>query len=1234
VADASPEALPSTSPREAESQPGEASRSGGPEAGGARSVEAGGPGSIAIGRDAINSLLVTGGQNTFFIGRYERLSDAYIDPRALYRELEIERFTGRGWLVGEIDEFIRGHDRGYILLEAEAGMGKSSFLAWLARERGYAHHFVRLMADPNDVGTALRNLASQVIRAWDLQTSAPGGVLQPSTGRPDFFDSLLYEAADRRDELHPGEPIVIIVDGLNETVPPQGVNPLGLPAMLPPGVYVLASQRPVEVPLRVRVDRIVLTIDRAGDHNREDVAAYLEGVAGQPDMAALLEAAGVPSRRFVETLLERSGGVWIYLHYIVAEVRRGVRSPLALDELPATVWQYYAEFWLGWRRRHDDRWADADLPLLAILGAAAEALPATTIAELAGIDQVEDVEELLGDAWRPFVEMHDAVDATAYRVFHDSLREFLSGDGPLEDLTAAERSFAAQLERATRRAHGTIADRYLSAWGGLAAGLPDLEGTAAADMDGGYGLRHLVEHLDKAQRHTDMHDLLFLGRRTEGQPQNAWFAIHDGRGLLTAYRQDLTAALNAVRKSSEQPRVARQVRYVLLLASLASTAAAIPPTVLRALVRDGRMSPDEARAYARQIPAPEERAEALTGLIGVAPGGVRRAVEEDAIAALRSVPDGYWRVGELWRLRGEVSSELRDQVEATVESIREPYYRLVAERMLGRDDRTLSSPSLVGPGYEQDPSSPSGLAGSASFVDAYIARRAFAAALLRKANQELAEGEEPGEPIERYWRSHVAVDLEGASSGDGAERPAPKTGTHVPIIGDGHAWEIAWGAVAAALREVPGQDADGARVDPDQIRYASQRAAYLVHIAKPGEDPEMRQGQQRALDAIRALSSDQGRSGFIQRSAAGVARIGVAFSRDAAATIDDPDLRGDAILACAGQSEEAAATSLASDVLALIEQTPSVRRLSSWIVGVAPFLDDSGLARAEALATRIPDGGAKAAALLALGLRWCARGNHVEVERIRGSLDDARRPTLDRALAVGLVAAGDATRAIELARELPILWAAETCALAAAHLDGAAADSAIDAARTVASNADPLTRVAALAGAAARAPEPDRDGLIEGARTALADCDEADRSIGLLAIARSLASAHRRSDAIEESAKIAPEIVRAEALVALLDGDDSASKEALEQANGFLDGDARRRVLTNALRVALDTTPTAPGRSLPEALDAALPEFASLGRDQFLQELPAVTAALTRLELTDDVHSLANDLIAIQDWWP
>jgi hypothetical protein len=59
-----------------------------------------------------------------FSGEFERLRDACFDPAPLARDLDLARFTGREWLISHIDAFIRQRPRGYVIIQAEAGVGK------------------------------------------------------------------------------------------------------------------------------------------------------------------------------------------------------------------------------------------------------------------------------------------------------------------------------------------------------------------------------------------------------------------------------------------------------------------------------------------------------------------------------------------------------------------------------------------------------------------------------------------------------------------------------------------------------------------------------------------------------------------------------------------------------------------------------------------------------------------------------------------------------------------------------------------------------------------------------------------------------------------------------------------------------------------------------------------------------------------------------------------------------
>lgn len=96
------------------------------------------------------------------------------NPELVFTAVGIETFTGREWLAGEIDRFFASQSRGYVFVEAEAGLGKTAFAAWLVKTRGYLSHFSRY-AGGRSVRTALQNLSAQLIQEFKLDDQAPGG---------------------------------------------------------------------------------------------------------------------------------------------------------------------------------------------------------------------------------------------------------------------------------------------------------------------------------------------------------------------------------------------------------------------------------------------------------------------------------------------------------------------------------------------------------------------------------------------------------------------------------------------------------------------------------------------------------------------------------------------------------------------------------------------------------------------------------------------------------------------------------------------------------------------------------------------------------------------------------------------------------------------------------------------------------------------------------------------------
>ena len=435
-----------------------------------------------------------------FSGGFERLRDVCFDPAPLARDLDLARFTGREWLIRQIDAFIADRPRGYVIIQAEAGVGKSTLAAHLAGTRPWPCHFTRLPGGQSPEA-ARKSLAAQLIARWDLPDWAPQGVLPTAASRPDWFSRLLDEAARKRDQSQPGyedrEPIVVVVDGLDEAEPePAGGRglPLGLPESLPDGVYVVATSRfGIDRALHaVRNPADWLQIEVEGAGNLDDMRRFLHDVTapegGDARLVKMLYGAGVGIGWFRANVTQSCAGVWIYLRYVLDEIRDGTRDPRSAGDLPADLAGFYAEQVGRWRGGEDEatqrRWEQVRLPLLGVLGAARAPLTVADLAGYAAVPSAEQARVFIEETARAFLSRRDddPAEEPRYALRHRSLRDLLTGRIPARpDLQSPARVLAAQV----RIAHQQMTSALTP---------PGEPGGRDWDTAGPYARSHLAAH--------------------------------------------------------------------------------------------------------------------------------------------------------------------------------------------------------------------------------------------------------------------------------------------------------------------------------------------------------------------------------------------------------------------------------------------------------------------------------------------------------------------------------------------------------------------------------------------------------------------------------------------------------------------------------------------------------------------------------------------------------------------
>ncbi|MEV7267891.1 hypothetical protein AB0N38_30460, partial [Micromonospora aurantiaca] len=437
---------------------------------------------------------------TILAGNATGLADVVLDPSLIPLELgltvgdePVGGFTGRGWLVEKIDARIAQVAArpvgGYVLVEAEAGLGKSAVATYLAFSptRRWPAHFSRQSTSPE---AARANLAAQITYAYLLTEHVDGSAGLPGNYTdPAWFAQQLMTIQSQRRARGEVLPLVILIDGLDEApAPSAGEVAFGLPRTLPPGVVVVATTRPGHpLPAGARVERIDVT----GQANLDDLREHITFRArSDRALAARLAADTVAPEAFTRGLLTAAGGVWIYALSVIDQIRDGDLPADRLDALPAGLAGYYSENLRRIRERDPDRWDAVVLPVLGTLAAATEPLTSATLADWAGNLPLGPVQDVLDGPLRPFLAHtrgdHAAEDPTGwYRLRHQSLRDFLTRrETSHQDDTVVQLS--ARCAQATRQAHHRILARLTPA--------ADEAGIRRWEDAGSYASHHLTNH--------------------------------------------------------------------------------------------------------------------------------------------------------------------------------------------------------------------------------------------------------------------------------------------------------------------------------------------------------------------------------------------------------------------------------------------------------------------------------------------------------------------------------------------------------------------------------------------------------------------------------------------------------------------------------------------------------------------------------------------------------------------
>lgn len=359
-------------------------------------------------------------------------------------------FVGRQFLIDAFTRFTEKYPGGYVFLRGDPGIGKSAFAAYLVKTNGYVHHFNIRGEGVSTADRFLKNICAQLIAKYQLNYP----LLPPEATQDTSFLNMLLEEISKKIGNH--EKAVIIVDALDEvdrTGLASGANILYLPMNLPPKIYFLVTMRRVPLEARIVCDHQSIDIEHNSAGNVADVHEYLTQVVGRLGIQTYITMQGIDNELFIEHLIEKSEGNFMYLRYVLYEIEQGAYKDLDLKALPVGLQNYYEDHWRRISNKDQNSWFEYELPVITTLTAAYKPISIEFIAYTTTIS-TSRIRTILAE-WEQFlhseVVLNEGVQQERYQIYHMSFHDFLaqkkSVKGELSVLQEAHRNIARTLLR-------------------------------------------------------------------------------------------------------------------------------------------------------------------------------------------------------------------------------------------------------------------------------------------------------------------------------------------------------------------------------------------------------------------------------------------------------------------------------------------------------------------------------------------------------------------------------------------------------------------------------------------------------------------------------------------------------------------------------------------------------------------------------------------------------------------
>ncbi|TAF47384.1 MAG: ATP-binding protein [Oscillatoriales cyanobacterium] len=328
-------------------------------------------------------------------------------------------FTGRRFVFAAIAEFLQNNRKGYFVLEADPGVGKSSIMAKLVLllKRRCVAHFNSQSQGIVRAEQFLENACTQLIRGFQLNYPQ---LPENATRDGNFLSRLLGEVSAKLG----GKKLIVVVDALDEvdsSLQGRGSNVLYLPDALPDNVYFIVSKQPKTLPLP---NHDVFDLMQYSAESLADVKVYIDKRTGNSaSIQNWINRQNLQREQFVVAVAEKSQNNFMYLRYVLNDIDSGKYSDVNLQDLPRELEGYYDKHWARMEMAVKDKeLRRRKLKVIYLLTKTRKPVCCDILADFAEEDAL-DVQEVLDD-WEQFLR-RSGDSPPDYSIYHASFQRFL-----------------------------------------------------------------------------------------------------------------------------------------------------------------------------------------------------------------------------------------------------------------------------------------------------------------------------------------------------------------------------------------------------------------------------------------------------------------------------------------------------------------------------------------------------------------------------------------------------------------------------------------------------------------------------------------------------------------------------------------------------------------------------------------------------------------------------------------